>query len=212
MSDEEWERAYQRFESPQEEVRKFVARLRRLRALELPRSGLVLEVFCGRGGGIHAWNRLGFMNVIGVDRSERLLTQYRGPMKTVLADCRALPFRDGCADAIAVHGGLHHLERIPADLDQVLRECRRVLRRGGAFFAVEPWRDLFLDVVHVVSERRVVQRALPKLHAFAEMNRLEAGTYYNWLGQPEQVLASLHAHFSPRIERFRFGKLEFRGA
>ena len=44
-----WEAAYIRFETPQQEIRKFLRRLRKLGATELPRDAHVVELFCGRG-------------------------------------------------------------------------------------------------------------------------------------------------------------------
>ena len=58
-----WEAAYLRFETPEEEIRKFTERLRRLRVSEWPRDTNVVELFCGRGNGLHALARLGFRNI-----------------------------------------------------------------------------------------------------------------------------------------------------
>jgi len=47
-----WEAAYLRFESPEEEIRKFVRRLTRLGAPQWPRDAEIVELFCGRGNGV----------------------------------------------------------------------------------------------------------------------------------------------------------------
>ena len=47
----------------------------------------------------------------------------------------ALPFEDGTFDIVYVQGSLHHTM-----VDLALRESHRVLRPGGRFAAVEPWR------------------------------------------------------------------------
>jgi hypothetical protein len=70
-----WEAAYLSFETPEEEIRKFIRRLRRLGAERLPRQAEVLELFCGRGNGLRALERLGFNRLEGVDLSISLLSQ-----------------------------------------------------------------------------------------------------------------------------------------
>jgi ubiquinone/menaquinone biosynthesis C-methylase UbiE len=52
-----------------------------------------------------------------------------------VGDARTLPFSDGSADAVLLHGPLYHLtER--SDRMAALREARRVLRPGGVVAAV----------------------------------------------------------------------------
>src|SRR4051812_45196150 len=73
-----WEAAYQRFETPEEEIRKMRARLIRAGAESWPKDSQIAELFCGRGNGLKALSSLGFTNVRGVDLSLDLLTQYDG--------------------------------------------------------------------------------------------------------------------------------------
>ncbi|PTX92693.1 class I SAM-dependent methyltransferase [Opitutus sp. ER46] len=51
----------------------------------------------------------------------------------VVADARALPFPDGSADAVILHGPLYHLAA-RADRDRVWAEARRLLRPRGLVF------------------------------------------------------------------------------
>ena len=119
--DAAWEAAYRRFETPAEETAKFVKRLKRLGCRRWPRQSRIVELFCGRGNGLVALASLGFDHVEGVDLSATLLSEYAGPARCYVADCRELPFEDGSRDILVVQGGLHHLPRIPEDLEQVLR-------------------------------------------------------------------------------------------
>ena len=48
-------------------------------------------------------------------------------------DCLALPFEDGCADAITIAFGVRNLE----DRQKGFLEMRRVLRKGGVLFVLE---------------------------------------------------------------------------
>src|SRR6266851_10006764 len=139
-----WEAAYLLFETPEEEIRKFTERLRRLGVSEWPRETNVVELFCGRGNGLHALARLGFRNIEGVDISPRLLAQYTGEARCYAGDCRELPFADKSKYAAIVQGGLHHLPVLPDDLERVFAELQRVLRPEGHVVFVEPWLTPFL--------------------------------------------------------------------
>src|SRR5579885_547085 len=138
-----WEAAYLRFETPEEEIQKFIKRLKRLGAAQWPRDSRIVELFCGRGNGLHALSRLGFRNLEAVDLSPRLISQYQGPAIRYVADCRRLPFSNRSKDAVIVQGGLHHLPLLPDDLEQTFAEIHRVLKPEGRVMFVEPWRTPF---------------------------------------------------------------------
>lgn len=100
--------------------------------------------------------------VTGVDISEGMLAQGRvkvaqqglqDRISLRQADSTALPFADGCFDAVTVAFGVRNYE----DLGQGLREMLRVLRPGGRLFILEfskpqrtPMRQLFRFYFHRV--------------------------------------------------------------
>jgi SAM-dependent methyltransferase len=206
-----WEAAYLRFETPEEEIRKFTERLHRLGVGEWPRETNVVELFCGRGNGLHALARLGFRNIEGVDLSPRLLAEYTGEARCIAGDCRKLPFADNSRDAAIVQGGLHHLLVLPDDLERVFAELRRVLRPQGRVMFVEPWLTLFLRVVHGVAQHSLARRMSVKLEALAAMIENERQTYENWLGRPEEISQVTRRYFQPEHESFAWGKWNFVG-
>jgi len=206
-----WEAAYLRFETPEQEIQKFIARLNRLGAPQWPRYAEIVELFCGRGNGLMALERLGFTRIEGVDFSPRLLGQFKGSAKCTLADCRQLPFPDHSKDVLIVQGGLHHLPALPNDLDQTFSEMQRVLRKEGRVMFVEPWRTPFLIFVHFISELPPVRRISSKMDAFAIMTHYERRTYEQWLGQPELIKKIARAHFVTVHEHFAWGKWNFVG-
>jgi ubiquinone/menaquinone biosynthesis C-methylase UbiE len=207
-----WEAAYLRFETPQQEIRKFIARLNRLGATQWPRDAEIVELFCGRGNGLTALERLGFARIEGVDLSARLVAQYQGPAKCIVADCRKLPFAARSKDVLIVQGGLHHLPALPDDLEQTFSEMQRVLRNDGCAVLLEPWLTPFLRFVHAVSENRIARRLSNRLDALATMIQFERRTYEQWLGQPTLIQKIAHAHFVPVHESFAWGKWNFVGA
>jgi|SRR3984893_350680 len=206
-----WEEAYLRFETPEQEIRKFIGRLKFMEATEWPRDAKIVELFCGRGSGLRALHQLGFTQFEGLDLSPSLAAQYAGPGKIRIGDCRRLPFGNATKDILIVQGGLHHLPALPEDLDQALADAGRVLKDDGLLLLVEPWPTPFLSLVHALCRSRVIRALSPKVNALAKMIYYERKTYEQWLSQPKLILDSLYKVF--RFERchFRWGKIYFAG-
>jgi SAM-dependent methyltransferase len=209
--DDPWEAAYLAFETPEQEIDKFVRRLIKLGAPQWPLDAQIVELFCGRGNGLHALRRMGFTNIEGVDLSPSLLAQYSGDAQCHVSDCRQLPFQTGSKDVLIVQGGLHHLSTLPDDLEQVFAEMHRVLRAEGWVVIVEPWLDPFLRLVHAISGLPLACVFSKKLGALATMIRYERRTYEQWLSQPKLILALSRKHFSLLQERVGWGKWNFVG-
>jgi ubiquinone/menaquinone biosynthesis C-methylase UbiE len=207
----EWEAAYQRFETPRQEVAKFKRRLRLMGAESWPRDAQVVEIFCGRGNGLIALDQLGFKKLEGVDLSADLLSKFEGDATTYVRDCRNLHFDDNSRDIIIVQGGLHHLPTLPDDLAQTLDEVKRVLRPGGRLMAIEPWRTPFLRAVHFASERPLIRTVSKKLDALHTMIIHEQETYDQWLGQPNAILKLLDERFERERLQTAWGKLLYLG-
>lgn len=203
-STDAWEAAYLRFETPEQEIAKFTQRLVRLGARQWPRDAEVTELFCGRGNGLRALAGLGFQRLEGVDLSPRLLALCPPGYRCHHADCRGLPFASASKDILIVQGGLHHLARLPDDLEQVLAEAVRVLRPQGRLVVVEPWLTPFLSLVHAGCRQTWLRRISRKVGALAEMIEGERSTYEQWLRQPELVLRCLQADFV--TERISIGR------
>jgi demethylmenaquinone methyltransferase/2-methoxy-6-polyprenyl-1,4-benzoquinol methylase len=95
----------------------------------------VLDACCGTGDLAIAARREGGQ-VTGVDFSERMLERARRKspeIEWVQADVMALPFEDASFDSVTVGFGVRNV----ADLEEGLRELRRVLRLGGKLGVLE---------------------------------------------------------------------------
>ncbi len=207
-----WEAAYLRFETSEQEIRKFRRRLIKLGAKNWSREAAVVELFCGRGNGLQALAQLGFRQLEGIDLSPRLVAEYSGSAGCFVGDCTQMPFADHSKDILIVQGGLHHLTTLPNDLDQVLSEARRVLRRNGRLVAVEPWLTLFLRFVHALCEQGQCRRLSNKLDALATMIQYERRTYEQWLGASDLVMALFRMHFEVEHVSIGWGKFSFVGS
>jgi ubiquinone/menaquinone biosynthesis C-methylase UbiE len=205
-----WERAYQRFETPEQERRKFIRRLRRLGVERWSRDASVLEICSGHGNGLIAWQRLGFANVSGVDLSLALIERSACRQRCVVGDARRLPVRTASRDVAVVQGGLHHLLSLD-EVREALAEMHRVLRPDGRVIIIEPWSTPFLRLVHLVAERKLVRALSNTLDAFAAMTDEERPTYEAWLARPRPIFAAVTAEFEGILIRRRFGKLVFLG-
>jgi SAM-dependent methyltransferase len=206
-----WEEAYLRFETPEQEIRKFIGRLKFFGATEWPCDARIVELFCGRGSGLRALHQLGFTQAEGLDLSPSLVAEYAGPGKILVGDCRRLPFGNASKDILIAQGGLHHLPVLPEDLDQVLADAARVLKDDGLLILVEPWPTLFLSLVHALCLSRVIRMLSPRINALATMIHYERETYEQWLSQPKLILDSLHKAFQFERCHFRWGKIYFAG-
>jgi ubiquinone/menaquinone biosynthesis C-methylase UbiE len=206
-----WEAAYARFETEEEEIAKFRGRLRKLGAARWSPNAEIVELFCGRGNGLHALESLGFSHLEGIDLSPTLLGRYTGNAKCYIGDCRELPFEDASKEVLIVQGGLHHLPALPADLERTLSEMRRVLRKQGQVVFVEPWLTPFLSMVHAVCRNSLARRVSAKIDALAIMIEHEKVTYEKWLDSPDLILKLSSNYFRPKYQAFAWGKWCFVG-
>lgn len=208
---ERWERAHERFESPREERAKMRRRLRKLGADDWPRELRLLSLFCGKGAELSVLHRMGFRNLTGVDLSPSLLVQCPVPARLIVGDCTDLRFEKGSFDRVLVQGGLHHLPKLPGDLDRCLDHIKRVLVPGGELCLVEPWHTPFLGMVHFACERRLPRMLWPKLDALATMIDEERTTYFNWLSSKPMIIGALRKRFKPVTHLVGGGKIFFVG-
>jgi len=114
---------------PRSRARAAAPLLRRLAAL--PR-GRVLDAPCGPGLLSEALRRKGF-RVVAADLDRGAFAAREVPMAALDLDA-ALPFADGAFDLVVSGDGIEHLENPFA----FLRECARVLRRGGRLALATP--------------------------------------------------------------------------
>jgi ubiquinone/menaquinone biosynthesis C-methylase UbiE len=94
---------------------------------------VILDIGCGTGRFTYPLAERFQAHVIGVDPSEKMLRAAEGKASSGRVELRRaaaeeLPLDDGSADLVFMSMMLHHL----ADRARAARECRRVLRTGGA--------------------------------------------------------------------------------
>ena len=150
------------------------------------RSYEVLDAGCGTGGTTLFLQRFG--PVTGVDFSPEALAlaRGRGLKRLARASVSRLPFSDGRFDALTCFDVLYH--RGVADVEETLREFRRVLRPGGILLLREPAFDWLRGShdIGIHTERRLTVRDLHDGMREAGIEVL-AGTYANMVLFPLAV-------------------------
>jgi SAM-dependent methyltransferase len=103
------------------------------------RGALVLDVGAGTGIASVAFARSGARAVVALEPDPSAVVGY-GAMREILDDLRVsivsgfgetFPFRDGSFDVVYTRQVLHHAR----DLEGLLRECARVVAKGGVVIA-----------------------------------------------------------------------------
>jgi demethylmenaquinone methyltransferase / 2-methoxy-6-polyprenyl-1,4-benzoquinol methylase len=103
---------------------------------ELPRNPVVLDLAAGTGDFSKlVLARDGGARPIAVDLTEGMLRLAResGVPEAVCADASRLPFADDAFDCVFIGYGLRNFP----DLEQAMREIRRVTRPGGMFVSLD---------------------------------------------------------------------------
>jgi SAM-dependent methyltransferase len=110
----------------------------------------VLEVGCGRGELAERMSHELKASVVAVDQSERMveLTAARGVI-AIVADAQHLPFDDRTFDCAVAAWMLYHVQ----DLEQTLRELRRVLHSDGRLVAATSSESNLGELWQLVGER-----------------------------------------------------------
>ena len=155
-------------------------RRRAMRALGDLRGAVVVDLCAGTLDLTRMALAAGAARVEAVDFAEAMLRTGRArlaadaPVNLHVADVRALPLPDGCADALCCGFGLRNVP----ELERVLDECARVLRPGGRlvvldFFRPETALSRFLQATY---NRLVLPVGGGLITGFAEAYRYLAGS------------------------------------
>lgn len=164
--------------------------------LDLPRQSLVLDVACGTGDLCRDLLRAGH-RPIGLDFSFEMLANANGPYDLVQADALALPLRDGSVDGVTSGFALRNV----ADLDGLLAETARVVRKGGRIALLEvaepSWRPA--RAVHKLYFHKVVPLIGGWLSDRAAYSYLPQSTAY--LPAPDRLIEQVAAAGFGRVNR-----------
>jgi SAM-dependent methyltransferase len=136
----------------------------------------ILEIGCGAGGFLGPLARHGRVTGMDIAHDWMRFCAERGYRRLLTASGYALPYRDENLDLICLFDTLEH---IPDD-QQVLHECRRVLRPGGHLFISVPAYQWLYSRNDKLShhQRRYTRRGLTAKLLRARLTPVKA-TYFN---------------------------------
>lgn len=174
--------------------------------LQLPQGAQVLDIGCGMGRHALALSNFGY-TVTGIDLSDILLEEARrhdetGTVKWVQGDMRELPFEAGSFDATVNLFTSFGYFSIEEDNVNVLRNIRKVLRKGGSFLID------FLNPVYV--ERHLVPRS-ERRDPYTSLLIEEVRSIQDGWVQKEITVSDPYKQDEPRqyLERVRLLPLEW---
>ena len=130
--------------------------------LDLSKKGKLLDIACGRGNHLIAFQRRGF-EVTGVDRTPEAADSLPDlNIVTSDADKNELPFEDESFDVVFSKSLIEHIHNV----EHFVSECRRVLKPDGVIIFLTPdwcshYRFFFDDYQHVTPwTRKSLQNVL----------------------------------------------------
>jgi len=162
---------------------------RRLKHLNVNENDHVLDLGCGEGYDISILRSIGISKIIGIDISKKYLREAKvnNPhTKLILGSAYKLPFKDNSFDCILVDGVFHHL----AYKKKAIENIKRVLKRGGNLYFIEPRPHFLRHLVDVLSNTGV-SKYIPGLRGRAIYYITEAKEMNFWLNEVASFLGEL---------------------
>ena len=110
---------------------------------EVPVDSIIVDIGCGNGNMLVTLKSKGYSNLYGFDI--RIPEVYDKDFSITKGSMLDMPYDDDFADTLICFNVMHHLFSYEQYIE-FLGNCRRVLKKGGKFFLVEPhdnpWRKL----------------------------------------------------------------------
>ena len=178
-------------------------RERRFKIFKIPIDRIILDYGCGNGLDLLAFEKLGYMNVIGLDRSGHLLSHINNRFNIIQADVYNTGLKTESVEVVFVNSVLHHLEYPQT----ALMEIKRILVPGGELYLIEPANNMrrkFLDWV-------TLSTFVPRFSAFIDIRRAgllkdDYQLYRRWL-ESESKFRTLLKSLGFEIKMYRKKKL-----
>lgn len=131
-----WHDAYRNKELVARRASSHKRKLRRLSALDLPRSARLLDLCCGTGEALRILHAEGFTHLFGSDITIDEDLSREPWARLTASDACALPYEANAFDAVICMHSLHHLGGV-VRIGKTFEECVRVLAPGGRLMVLD---------------------------------------------------------------------------
>ena len=138
----------------------------------------ILDAGCGTGGTIKHLRKVGFKNIVGIEKSDIAINYARKRNISVeKGDINKLPFEKNSFDVVICLDVLYHQGVNPS---LAIKEFRRVLKKEGLLYLQEPAYNFFKSRHDwaISTERRFIKNQIEKILNFAEFKILKI-SYFN---------------------------------
>jgi len=195
-----WHTAY---DSPAQVERRraeIPGKLRKLGLADVVRNAKILDLCCGNGETLDALYGMGFRDLSGSDIAVSPSLSADSRFITHVGDAGVLPFPNDSLDWILIVHALHHLGPAP-HIDEVLRECSRVLKPGGRLAVLDFPNSPQIQLAFWFFRQNILLFS-PYLKYFGALIQEEWYFLKPYLQEWKRVWALLH-HGRFDVERFR---------
>jgi len=146
------------------------------------KTGRILEGGCGRGDKVYCLQENGY-DAYGVDYALKTIEKIKTALpelKVSVADVRKLPFEDNFFDGYWSLGVIEHFYEGYLD---ILKEMKRVVRKGGYIFLTFPY----------MSPLRKLKAKLG-LYKKLDKNKINKNEFYQYALNPESVIKTFQKY------------------
>jgi ubiquinone/menaquinone biosynthesis C-methylase UbiE len=176
-------------------------KLRRLGALDLPRSARILDLCCGMGEALRILHDEGYTDLSGTDITIDPGLRKEPWAKLTESDAVALPYEAGSFDAVVCMHSLHHLGGT-VRIGKTFDECVRVLAPGGRLMVIDHYDSPQLRAIFWGLSKPWLTWPTSGLRSFRKQHEEEWPYMYEYLDAWHGVRAMLRAlPLEPVVER-----------
>lgn len=136
--------------------------------VELSKGMKILEMGCGTGTILNRLSQKCDINGFGIDTEEKMLEQARKKcpeMEILNSSCDDTPFEDESFDVIIACMAYHHFP----DKEGFLKECARLLKKGGKLYIADP--KLPLPIRKVLNTALDIHKIHGRVYTADEMTK-----------------------------------------
>lgn len=213
MKEVNWNTAFEKYESFERKKKKNLNRLQKSGFFnDVEKKKKILDLFSGTGDTLAGLKEEGYRNLFGGDLSlelVRIAKKNNPDIHFIVMDAVFPPFRTKSIDVITIQGGLHHLKST-TEIENVIKDIKRILKEDGYFFCSEPAKTLILKI-YLVLIKSPLYRIFNYTRYWKYMYLREKTTYHLWLENFNEIVKSITSGFDTGYRKCGIVTFFFKG-